>query len=82
MLGGMAALPGLDWGSEPPAKPSIASVHHGFTHFTLDLHLAIRNEPTGEGWWQPLAMLHQAGLPTLYVKAAEVMLARKEGLAA
>ena len=82
MLGGMAAMPGLDWGSEPPATPSIASVHHRFTHFTLDLHLAIRSEPVGEGWWQPLALLHQAGLPTLYVKAAEAMLSQRNSLAA
>jgi A/G-specific adenine glycosylase len=82
MLGGMAALPGPEWGSAPPATSSIASIHHGFTHFTLDLHLAIRGETIGEGWWQPLDRLHEAGLPTLYTKAVEAMLSRKDSLAA
>jgi A/G-specific adenine glycosylase len=57
-------------------------ITHGFTHFTLDLHLAPKSEPQGEGWWHPLDQLHTAGLPTLYVKAATAMLARKEAFAA
>ncbi len=82
MLGGMAALPGPDWVDLAPVAPAIAAVTHGFTHFTLDLHIELRAEPVGEGWWQPIDRLREAGLPTLYVKAVEAMLARKETLAA
>jgi A/G-specific adenine glycosylase len=82
MLGGMAALPGPEWSDEPPAVPALATVSHAFTHFTLDLHVAARREPIGDGWWQPIASLSEAGLPTLYMKAVEAVLARKECLAA
>jgi A/G-specific adenine glycosylase len=82
MLGGMAALPGPEWGDDAPAQPSQAIVAHGFTHFTLDLHIARRSEPVGDGWWQPVDRLAEAGLPTLYAKAVEAMLNRKEDLAA
>ena len=82
LLGGMAALPGPDWTDEPPAVPAFVTVSHGFTHFTLDLHIAARDEPVGDGWWQPISLIDQAGLPTLYAKAAEAMLARKDALAA
>jgi A/G-specific adenine glycosylase len=82
MLGGMAALPGPEWIEVPPSTPSIVAVSHGFTHFTLDLHILARVEPVGEGWWQRLDRLSEAGLPTLYRKAIDAMLARKEDLAA
>ncbi len=82
MLGGMAALPGPEWGDEPPTVAAHATVTHGFTHFTLDLHISARPDPVGEGWWQPIDRLAEAGLPTLYAKAAEAMLARKESRAA
>jgi A/G-specific adenine glycosylase len=78
----MAALPGTEWTEERPAAPELATIRHGFTHFTLDLHLAAESEPHGEGWWHPVDRLHEAGLPTLYVKAATAMLARKDALAA
>ena len=78
MLGGMAALPGPDWSDDPPPAPVATTIRHGFTHFTLDLHVAAKADPQGEGWWQPLDRLPEAGLPTLYAKAAEAMLARKE----
>jgi A/G-specific adenine glycosylase len=57
-------------------------VTHGFTHFTLDLHVVARPEPVGDGWWQPLPSIAGAGLPTLYLKAVEAVLERKEALAA
>ena len=82
MLGGMAALPGPDWGDEAPTTPSLAKVSHGFTHFTLDLHVMTGADAVEEGWWQPLDRLDEAGLPTLYAKATQAMLARKEMLAA
>ena len=31
-------------------------------------------EPIGEGWWHPLDKLAEAGLPTLYKRAAELAL--------
>jgi A/G-specific adenine glycosylase len=82
LLGGMAALPGPEWTDEKPAAPILATVGHGFTHFTLDLHVAAAAEPAGEGWWHPLGKLAEPGLPTLYRKAIEAVLARKEALAA
>lgn len=82
LLGGMSALPGPEWSDRTPALPALATVSHGFTHFTLDLHLVPSAEPVGEGWWQPLSSIAEAGLPTLYVKAVEAILSRKESLAA
>jgi A/G-specific adenine glycosylase len=82
MLGGMAALPGPEWGEALLAVPTFVTISHSFTHFTLDLHIATRPDPIGEGWWQPIDHLAEAGLPTLYAKAAEAMLARKDALAA
>ncbi|MDQ3075129.1 MAG: A/G-specific adenine glycosylase [Pseudomonadota bacterium] len=81
LLGGMAALPGTGWDGAPPVEAAIATVRHGFTHFTLDLHLVARDEPTGEGWWQRLDRLSEAGLPTLYRRAAEAGLGRERQIA-
>src|SRR5260221_13417844 len=76
LLGGMAALPGSDWSEDPPEGLSaIGAVRHVFTHFSLDLHVVPRAEPAGEGWWQPLESLAEAGLPALYRRAAELVLA-------
>ena len=75
LLGGMAALPGTDWTNDPPVgRPRLGIVHHVFTHFSLDLAIELRTEPIGEGWWQPLDRLSEAGLPTLYRRAAELAL--------
>ena len=83
LLGGMAALPGPDWTDAPPATPALATVAHGFTHFTLDLHLVPRpSPPDGDGWWQPLDRIADAGLPTLYTRAAEAMIAQSHARAA
>ena len=82
MLGGMAALPGPEWNDEPPTVPPLATVNHGFTHFTLDLHLFERSGPDENGWWHPLDRLDEAGLPTLYRNAIEAVRGRKEALAA
>lgn len=74
MLGGMAALPGPEWQEEKPADSALASVAHGFTHFTLDLHLVEKPEPHGDGWWHPLDRISDAGLPTLYARAVEAVI--------
>jgi A/G-specific adenine glycosylase len=52
----------------------IGTVRHVFTHFSLDLSVVPRAEPEGDGWWQPLDRLDAAGLPTLYRRAAELVL--------
>jgi A/G-specific adenine glycosylase len=82
LLGGMAALPGSDWGGTPPFVASIGSVRHVFTHFSLDLSVELRAEPEGEGWWEPLDTLDKAGLPTVFMKAAQLALSGRRSLAA
>jgi A/G-specific adenine glycosylase len=79
LLGGMAALPGPDWtnGADTGAG-AIATVRHVFTHFSLDLAIVPRGEPEGEGWWQPIDRLDDAGLPTLYRRAAELVITAGE----
>ena len=75
LLGGMAALPGSDWGDSPqPVADPLGQVRHVFTHFSLDLAVEARAEPVGEGWWHPCDQLSGAGLPTLYRRAAELAL--------
>ncbi len=80
LLGGMAALPGGEWGDTPSPAPSLALVSHGFTHFTLDLAIVALAKPVGEGWWQPLDTISEAGLPTLYRRAVEAVLVRRSDL--
>ena len=79
LLGGMAALPGSDWTeSGPRPLDPIGTVRHGFTHFLLDLHIVSNVQPEGEGWWQPLEKIDEAGLPTLYRKAVETALSNDD----
>ena len=76
MLGGMAALPGGEWSEAGSDRlNAIGTVRHVFTHFSIDLAIVPRSEPEGEGWWHPLGSLSEAGLPTLYRRAAELVLA-------
>ncbi len=73
LLGGMSALPGDDWTQASVRMEEdepIGVVRHVFTHFALHLAIVARDEPQGEGWWHPLECLGEAGLPTLYLKAA------------
>ena len=76
LLGGMAALPGLDWSEQPTTASNltIGVVRHTFTHFALELSVQHASDPVGEGWWQPLDALADAGLPTLFQRAAELAL--------
>jgi len=77
LLGGMLALPGGDWvDADMAADMRLGTVRHVFTHFSLDLAVEVRTEPVGEGSWHPIARLRDAGLPTLYRRAAEVALKR------
>ena len=83
MLGGMAALPGSDWTDEPErAAAVLGHVTHVFTHFRLELTIVAVQAPSGDGWWQPIVGLAKAGLPTLYKRAAESVLASRNALAA
>ena len=82
LLGGMPALPGGQWTDEPPpsSTPPLATIRHVFTHFALDLSVVRADRPSGDGWWQPLDQLSEAGLPTLYRRASELVLARSAPL--
>ena len=76
LLGGMAALPGSEWTDTPaPPQRQLATVRQVFTHFSLDLAIETRAELPEEGWWHPIDRIAEAGLPTLYRRAAERALA-------
>lgn len=89
LLGGMRALPSSAWNDAPDVVPPMAAewqtlsapVSHVFTHFSLALtvhvaHVARDSMPPGEGEWWPLARIEDAGLPTLFRRAAQAV--RKE----
>ena len=87
MLGGMRALPDDGWtartdgSGEAPfegAWQSCGAVRHGFTHAHLTLEVrAIETDvpPAGEGAWWPVDRIGEAGLATLFAKAARQALA-------
>jgi A/G-specific adenine glycosylase len=90
MLGAMRALPDDGWsakgdGAEAPLMPgpwtSAGSVRHSFTHFDLELQLMLYSGSdwdslsANEGEWWALDRLDEAGLPTLFAKAARLALA-------
>ena len=82
---GMRALPTGPWADAAPGldrapipadwrmlEPHVA---HGFTHFDLDLALAVaevagHDAGTIDGEWWPIGDLATAGLPTVFAKAA------------
>jgi A/G-specific adenine glycosylase len=81
LLGGMLALPSGRWGeAAAPGEDApvaaewseVGAVDHVFTHFSLTLRLygaSARERPAGGIWW-PLEALEEAGLPTVFAKAA------------
>ncbi len=85
LLGGMRALPTGAWSDTPPGLADAPvdadwrlldeQVHHSFTHFTLDLALAVArtHHAVNTGEWWPIARLDEAGLPTLFAKAAGIV---------
>jgi A/G-specific adenine glycosylase len=90
MLGGMRALPDDGWamrgdgtGVPPLSGPwrEAGTVSHGFTHFNLALNVLLYSGgdwaslPAMDGEWWPLNRLDEAGLPTLFAKAARLALA-------
>ena len=93
LLGGMRALPSDEWTSGPSTsvKPPIPgqwqiapdSVRHIFTHFALTLGVALANDADGkdtDGEWWPVDRLDEAGLPTVFAKAARIALAHRHKL--
>jgi A/G-specific adenine glycosylase len=84
MLGNMRALPDNGWtaradGTAPAPISGIwhsaGQVRHVFTHAELTLEVAVAGQaiqPLGPGEWWPIADLAQAGLPTLYARAAAI----------
>lgn len=85
MLGGMRSLPDDGWAASgdgsgaPPMSgewEAAGLVRHTFTHFSLELSiLRLRGtvaEMAGAGEWWPLGQLDDAGLPTLFAKAARL----------
>ena len=86
MLGGMRALPDDGWTARKDGSGQaplggewepLGSVRHQFTHADLELsimRLAGPGEPCGAGEWWPIDRLDEAGLPTLFAKAARRVL--------
>lgn len=82
MLGGMRALPDDGWSarSDGSGEPPMAGewrragvVRHGFTHFDLTLavqRIISEDDPPCPGAWWPIVRLAEAGLPTVFAKAA------------
>ena len=90
MLGGMRALPDDGWaaGTDGSAQAPLpgpwtmaGAVRHTFSHFDLDLQLMLYSGNDcsrlgGNGVWWPLGRIDEAGLPTLFAKAARLTLAQ------
>ncbi|MFP5455522.1 MAG: A/G-specific adenine glycosylase [Alphaproteobacteria bacterium] len=88
MLGGMRALPTGDWVDASPGLTSApiaadwqpcGTVDHVFTHFALRLSVVRAvGSPNGEGEWWPIERIGEAGLPTLFARAAARAIASRE----
>jgi A/G-specific adenine glycosylase len=87
MLGGMLALPDDRWSARldgdglPPIAGEwqvLGNVAHVFSHFSLELQVVLYsvgdwdNLTTANGQWWPIDQLEDAGLPTLFAKAARL----------
>ena len=81
----MRALPDDGWSAqgdgsaEPPLAgtwESAGVVRHVFTHAALELSVLVQRgapQPAGPGEWWPLDRIEEAGLPTLFAKAARLV---------
>ncbi|MFA5988324.1 MAG: A/G-specific adenine glycosylase [Sphingomonas sp.] len=91
LLGGMRALPTGPWQDTPPGLANAPRegadwrltgdvVTHVFTHFRLELALAVGRAnghvEQNDGEWWPVAALDSAGLPTLFAKIESIGRAR------
>jgi A/G-specific adenine glycosylase len=91
LLGGMLEPPGTEWGDKAPTKaaalrkaPLTAEwrwpegvVRHVFTHFALELQVAIaivRGRPLKDAEWVPVDQLGAVALPSLMRKVAKLAL--------
>jgi A/G-specific adenine glycosylase len=81
LLGGMLALPSGTWGEDDPGLAGapvaadwrhIGTVAHVFTHFSLSLGVMAAEGACDAGEWWPVERIEEAGLPTLFAKAAAV----------
>nr|WP_286207603.1 A/G-specific adenine glycosylase [Hephaestia sp. MAHUQ-44] len=89
LLGGMRALPTGPWEDAPAGlagAPAVAAwevrnatITHVFTHFRLTCTLAVAQNGAHAiaGEWWPIDRVDEAGLPTLFLKAARAV--RREG---
>ncbi len=80
-IGAVPELPPftIDWSgtSEALAFTSLPAIRHVFTHFELRLTVAVArppDRPIFPGEWHPLSSLADAGLPTLFARAADAVL--------
>ena len=89
MLGGMRALPDDGWSAQTDGSgtaplsgdwENLGAVKHIFTHASLTLEV-LRIEscepPAVEGDWWPIEQIEQAGLPTLFAKAMQLVQAQR-----
>jgi A/G-specific adenine glycosylase len=56
---------------------SVSYEFRNYVRDAFDLAIEVRGESPGEGWWHPIDRLADAGLPTLYRRAAESALAAR-----
>jgi A/G-specific adenine glycosylase len=87
MLGGMRALPDDGWSAQangsgeaplPGQWHDLGAVRHGFTHANLTLEVrALETDytPPGDGLWWQVSAIDEAGLATLFAKAARLAMA-------
>jgi A/G-specific adenine glycosylase len=85
LLGGMRALPSDEWDGRATAasSESLGTITHIFTHFRLTLAvIAVQAKKDCKlqlpGEWWPIDRIEEAGLPTVFAKAARLALAREE----
>lgn len=92
MLGGMRSLPDDGWSARGDGSGvgpldgvwrPLGTVRHSFTHFDLELQLMLYSGgnlarlAADKGEWWRMDQLEEAGLPTLFAKAARLALAIK-----
>jgi len=91
MLGGMRSFPDDGWSAredgtgEPPMDgewQALGAVSHVFTHASLSLQVMRQCDvktPPSDGIWWPVERIEDAGLPTLFAKAARLVIAQDFG---
>jgi A/G-specific adenine glycosylase len=84
LLGGMRALPSIGWdkreneAADVTPGDALGFVSHVFTHFALTLEIRTATITKGctlerIGEWWPIDTLEEAGLPSLFAKAAQTI---------